>query len=123
MKKNNAIIKENCVLLELILMHETFLIPFLFDGFMSFPFIVVFSTFCQNVFSFFSPAALLVVETETFGSHIRIKGKESGYYICMNKNGKIIGKVCFKQELSRFIMLSSRRNFAVKQLEVSREFS
>ncbi|KAL1261672.1 hypothetical protein QQF64_006937 [Cirrhinus molitorella] len=36
--------------------------------------------------------ALLVVETETFGSHIRIKGKESGYYICMNKNGKIIGK-------------------------------
>uniref|UniRef100_A0A672Q807 Fibroblast growth factor 24 n=1 Tax=Sinocyclocheilus grahami TaxID=75366 RepID=A0A672Q807_SINGR len=38
--------------------------------------------------------ALLVVETETFGSHIRIKGKESGYYICMNKNGKIIGKVC-----------------------------
>ncbi|TSY55748.1 Fibroblast growth factor 18 [Bagarius yarrelli] len=37
--------------------------------------------------------ALLVVETETFGSHIRIKGKESGYYICMNKNGKIIGKL------------------------------
>src|SRR4029434_8836275 len=38
-------------------------------------------------------AALLVVETETFGSRIRIQGKESGYYICMNKNGKIIGKV------------------------------
>ncbi|KAI5105231.1 fibroblast growth factor 24 precursor [Silurus meridionalis] len=37
--------------------------------------------------------ALLVVETETFGSHVRIKGKESGYYICMNKNGKIIGKL------------------------------
>ncbi|MBN3310291.1 FGF18 factor, partial [Amia calva] len=37
--------------------------------------------------------ALLVVETETFGSHIRIKGKESGYYICMNKKGKIIGKL------------------------------
>ncbi|XP_055745204.1 fibroblast growth factor 18-like [Salvelinus fontinalis] len=37
--------------------------------------------------------ALLVVETETFGSHIRIKGKESEYYICMNKNGKIIGKL------------------------------
>lgn len=37
--------------------------------------------------------ALLVVETETFGSHIRIKGKESGHYICMNKNGKIVGKV------------------------------
>src|SRR4029434_5863711 len=38
-------------------------------------------------------AALLVVETETFGSRIRIQGKESGYYICMHKNGKIIGKV------------------------------
>uniref|UniRef100_A0A4W5JCT5 Fibroblast growth factor n=1 Tax=Hucho hucho TaxID=62062 RepID=A0A4W5JCT5_9TELE len=37
--------------------------------------------------------ALLVVETETFGSHIRIKGKESEYYICMNKNGKIVGKL------------------------------
>ncbi|KAJ8271823.1 hypothetical protein COCON_G00106820 [Conger conger] len=37
--------------------------------------------------------ALLVVETETFGSHIRIRGKESGHYICMNKNGKVIGKL------------------------------
>nr|XP_006012032.1 PREDICTED: fibroblast growth factor 18-like [Latimeria chalumnae] len=37
--------------------------------------------------------ALLVVETDTFGSHVRIKGKETGYYICMNKRGKIIGKV------------------------------
>ncbi|XP_015199332.1 fibroblast growth factor 24 isoform X4 [Lepisosteus oculatus] len=37
--------------------------------------------------------ALLVVETETFGSHIRIKGKESGYYICMTNKGKIIGKL------------------------------
>ncbi|XP_048827566.1 fibroblast growth factor 24 isoform X2 [Brienomyrus brachyistius] len=37
--------------------------------------------------------ALLVVETETFGSHIRIKGKESEHYICMKKNGKIVGKL------------------------------
>ncbi|CAG5988764.1 unnamed protein product [Menidia menidia] len=36
--------------------------------------------------------ALLVVETETFGSHIRIKGKESGHYICMNEKGKIVGR-------------------------------
>ncbi|TNM98933.1 hypothetical protein fugu_013497 [Takifugu bimaculatus] len=36
--------------------------------------------------------ALLVVETETFGSHIRIKGKESDHYICMNKKGKIVGR-------------------------------
>lgn len=40
---------------------------------------------------FFS--ALLVVETETFGSHIRIKGKESEHYICMNEKGKIVGRV------------------------------
>lgn len=38
-------------------------------------------------------AALLVVETETFGSHIRIKGKESEHYICMNERGKIVGRV------------------------------
>uniref|UniRef100_A0A4W4GBU4 Uncharacterized protein n=1 Tax=Electrophorus electricus TaxID=8005 RepID=A0A4W4GBU4_ELEEL len=38
-------------------------------------------------------SSLLVVETETFGSQIRIQGKESGYYICMDKSGKIIGKV------------------------------
>ncbi|KAJ0049729.1 hypothetical protein NL108_000582, partial [Boleophthalmus pectinirostris] len=35
---------------------------------------------------------LLVVETETFGSHIRIKGKESDHYICMNEKGKIVGR-------------------------------
>lgn len=38
-------------------------------------------------------SALLVVETETFGSHIRIKGKESEHYICMNEKGKIVGRV------------------------------
>ncbi|XP_061642985.1 fibroblast growth factor 24 isoform X4 [Phyllopteryx taeniolatus] len=36
--------------------------------------------------------ALLIVETETFGSHIRIKGKESEHYICMNEKGKIVGR-------------------------------
>ncbi|RVE67636.1 hypothetical protein OJAV_G00105240 [Oryzias javanicus] len=36
--------------------------------------------------------ALLVVETETFGSHIRIKGKESEHYICMTEKGKIVGR-------------------------------
>lgn len=45
-----------------------------------------------NNFSFSFPA-LLVVETETFGSHIRIKGKESEHYICMNEKGKIVGRV------------------------------
>ncbi|KAJ8248147.1 hypothetical protein GJAV_G00238840 [Gymnothorax javanicus] len=36
--------------------------------------------------------AKLIVETDTFGSRVRIKGAETGYYICMNKKGKLIGK-------------------------------
>lgn len=37
--------------------------------------------------------AKLIVETDTFGSRVRIKGAETGFYICMNKRGKLIGKV------------------------------
>lgn len=47
----------------------------------------------NRVYFFFSFPALLVVETETFGSHIRIKGKESEHYICMTEKGKIVGRV------------------------------
>ncbi|KAK2922176.1 hypothetical protein Q8A73_001661 [Channa argus] len=36
--------------------------------------------------------AKLIVETDTFGSRVRIKGAETGLYICMNKKGKLIGK-------------------------------
>ncbi|KAJ7320484.1 hypothetical protein JRQ81_019995 [Phrynocephalus forsythii] len=36
--------------------------------------------------------AKLIVETDTFGSQVRIKGAETGFYICMNKKGKLIGK-------------------------------
>lgn len=39
-------------------------------------------------------AAKLIVETDTFGSKVRIKGAETGFYICMNKKGKLVGKVC-----------------------------
>lgn len=43
---------------------------------------------------FLSPIlAKLIVETDTFGSRVRIKGAESEKYICMNKRGKLIGKV------------------------------
>lgn len=38
-------------------------------------------------------AAKLEVETDSFGSRVRIKGAKTGYYICMNKRGKLIGKV------------------------------
>uniref|UniRef100_A0A665TDA4 Fibroblast growth factor n=1 Tax=Echeneis naucrates TaxID=173247 RepID=A0A665TDA4_ECHNA len=37
--------------------------------------------------------AKLIVETDTFGSRVRIRGAETGFYICMNKRGKLIGKV------------------------------
>ncbi|CAN9514572.1 unnamed protein product [Ophioblennius macclurei] len=47
--------------------------------------------------------ALLVVETETFGSHIRIKGKESDYYICMNDKGKIVGRTDGRKQECVFV--------------------
>lgn len=43
--------------------------------------------------SFSHTPAKLIVETDTFGSRVRIKGAESEKYICMNKRGKLIGKV------------------------------
>ncbi|KAG9491189.1 hypothetical protein GDO78_006517 [Eleutherodactylus coqui] len=36
--------------------------------------------------------AQLLVETDTFGSQVRIKGKETDFYLCMNKKGKLVGK-------------------------------
>uniref|UniRef100_A0A3Q0S4K6 Fibroblast growth factor n=1 Tax=Amphilophus citrinellus TaxID=61819 RepID=A0A3Q0S4K6_AMPCI len=36
--------------------------------------------------------ARLFVETDTFGSRVRIRGAESGRYLCMNRNGKLVGK-------------------------------
>lgn len=41
----------------------------------------------------FCVAARLYVETDTFGSRVRIKGAESGRYLCMNRRGKLVGKV------------------------------
>ncbi|EMP29838.1 Fibroblast growth factor 18 [Chelonia mydas] len=39
-----------------------------------------------------NPYALLAMESDTFGSHVRIKGKETGYYVCMDRRGKVLGK-------------------------------
>ncbi|XP_059395939.1 fibroblast growth factor 18b [Carassius carassius] len=36
--------------------------------------------------------AQLVVEADTFGSQVRIRGKETNYYLCMNRKGKLVGK-------------------------------
>ncbi|OXB77414.1 UNVERIFIED_CONTAM: hypothetical protein H355_012121 [Colinus virginianus] len=38
------------------------------------------------------PSAQLLVETDTFGSQVRIKGKETDFYLCMNRKGKLVGK-------------------------------
>ncbi|KAF0039363.1 hypothetical protein F2P81_007598 [Scophthalmus maximus] len=35
----------------------------------------------------------LVVEADTFGSQVRIRGKETNFYLCMNRRGKLVGKV------------------------------
>uniref|UniRef100_A0A7N6AY58 FGF n=1 Tax=Anabas testudineus TaxID=64144 RepID=A0A7N6AY58_ANATE len=37
--------------------------------------------------------ARLFVETDTFGSRVRIRGEESGRYLCMNRRGKLVGKI------------------------------
>lgn len=44
-----------------------------------------------------SLTAKLVVETDTFGSRVRVRGAETGLYICMNKKGKLIAKVRFQK--------------------------
>ncbi|EHB11068.1 Fibroblast growth factor 18 [Heterocephalus glaber] len=36
--------------------------------------------------------AQLLVERDTFGSQVRIKGKETEFYLCMNRKGKLVGK-------------------------------
>ncbi|CAF90913.1 unnamed protein product, partial [Tetraodon nigroviridis] len=39
-----------------------------------------------------SPHARLFVETDSFGSRVRIRGAESGRYLCMNRKGKLVAK-------------------------------
>lgn len=41
------------------------------------------------------------METDTFGSQVRIKGKETEFYLCMNRKGKLVGKVSDGRELPR----------------------
>ncbi|KAF7700921.1 fibroblast growth factor 18-like [Silurus meridionalis] len=36
--------------------------------------------------------AQLVVEADTFGSQVRIRGKETNFYLCMNRRGKLVGR-------------------------------
>ncbi|XP_062870805.1 fibroblast growth factor 18b [Trichomycterus rosablanca] len=36
--------------------------------------------------------AQLMVEADNFGSQVRIRGKETNYYLCMNRRGKLVGR-------------------------------
>uniref|UniRef100_A0A674AXY2 Fibroblast growth factor n=1 Tax=Salmo trutta TaxID=8032 RepID=A0A674AXY2_SALTR len=45
-----------------------------------------------RVYQLYSRTTRLFVETDTFGSRVRIKGAESGRYLCMNRKGKLVGK-------------------------------
>uniref|UniRef100_A0A8B9HN35 Fibroblast growth factor n=1 Tax=Astyanax mexicanus TaxID=7994 RepID=A0A8B9HN35_ASTMX len=45
-----------------------------------------------RTYQLYSRTTKLVVETDTFGSRIRIRGAKTGFYICMNKKGKLVGR-------------------------------
>uniref|UniRef100_A0A8C3A4Q3 Fibroblast growth factor n=1 Tax=Cyclopterus lumpus TaxID=8103 RepID=A0A8C3A4Q3_CYCLU len=45
-----------------------------------------------RVYQLYSRTTRLFVETDTFGSRVRIRGAESGRYLCMNRKGKLVGK-------------------------------
>ncbi|XP_042192807.1 fibroblast growth factor 8 [Callorhinchus milii] len=57
----------------------------------------------------------LIVETDTFGSRVRIKGAESGFYICMNKRGKLIGKQSGRSRDCVFTEIVLENNYTALQ--------
>nr|XP_019600203.1 PREDICTED: fibroblast growth factor 17 isoform X2 [Rhinolophus sinicus] len=59
--------------------------------------------------------AKLIVETDTFGSRVRIKGAESEKYICMNKKGKLIGKPSGKSKDCVFTEIVLENNYTAFQ--------
>ncbi|NWS78568.1 FGF17 factor, partial [Crotophaga sulcirostris] len=59
--------------------------------------------------------AKLIVETDTFGSRVRIKGAESKKYICMSKRGKLIGKPNGKSKDCIFTEIVLENNYTAFQ--------
>lgn len=51
---------------------------------------------------------------------MRIKGAETGFYICMNKRGKLIGKVRRNVDLSRLKQRRKVANLIVAEVKVSK---
>ncbi|KAK1802971.1 hypothetical protein P4O66_021510 [Electrophorus voltai] len=54
--------------------------------------LIVYLTFPAKLIVYLTFPAKLIVETDTFGSRIRIRGAKTGFYICMNKKGKLVGR-------------------------------
>ncbi|XP_014446361.1 fibroblast growth factor 17 [Tupaia chinensis] len=59
--------------------------------------------------------AKLIVETDTSGSRVRIKGAESEKYICMTKRGKLIGKPSGKSKDCVFTEIVLENNYTAFQ--------
>ncbi|KAJ8389824.1 hypothetical protein AAFF_G00112930 [Aldrovandia affinis] len=59
--------------------------------------------------------AKLIVETDTFGSRVRIKGAETGYYVCMNRRGKLVGKSHGKGKDCIFMEIVLENNYTALQ--------
>nr|XP_033805935.1 fibroblast growth factor 17 [Geotrypetes seraphini] len=59
--------------------------------------------------------AKLIVETDTFGSRVRIKGAESEKYICMSKMGKLIGKPSGRSKDCVFTEIVLENNYTAFQ--------
>ncbi|XP_005992664.1 fibroblast growth factor 17 [Latimeria chalumnae] len=59
--------------------------------------------------------ATLIVETDTFWSRVRIKGAESGNYICMNKKGKLVGKPIGESDDCIFMEIVLENNYTAFQ--------
>ncbi|XP_007479194.1 fibroblast growth factor 8 isoform X1 [Petaurus breviceps papuanus] len=61
------------------------------------------------------PYAKLIVETDTFGSRVRVRGAETGLYICMNKKGKLIAKSNGKGKDCVFTEIVLENNYTALQ--------
>ncbi|XP_028649770.1 fibroblast growth factor 17 isoform X1 [Erpetoichthys calabaricus] len=59
--------------------------------------------------------AKLFVETDTFGSRVRIKGAETGHYLCMTRKGKLVGKPTGKSKDCIFTEIVLENNYTAFQ--------
>ncbi|CAN0091659.1 unnamed protein product [Lampetra planeri] len=68
------------------------------------------------------PHAMLQAETDSFGGNIRLRGVETGHYICMNKRGKLVGKLNGRNRDCVFIEIYLENNYTALQSAKHREW-